>query len=272
MDINDLFGADTLSEDLQARKNTIEQLIERLKQEISESPEGTLRITKNRKKHQYFHRQNQHDPIGTYLPVKNYPTAVKLAQKEYDIKLLALLEDQLKAIDKLLKNYKPGAVMQLYECLNPQRKSLVTPIILTDEKYVKQWLNKPYNKMGFGKDDPEYYTSKGERVRSKSELLIAEALIRYNIPYRYEFPVYHNGVLLAVPDFNCLNVRQRKDYYWEHLGMLADPNYANKNVKKLERYSLAPDFDESSLILTMETNKHPLNTRVIEEKIKRFLL
>lgn len=103
MDINDLFGADTLSEDLQARKNTIEQLIERLKQEISESPEGTLRITKNRKKHQYFHRQNQHDPIGTYLPVKNYPTAVKLAQKEYDIKLLALLEDQLKAIDKLLK-------------------------------------------------------------------------------------------------------------------------------------------------------------------------
>ena len=126
--------------------------------------------------------------------------------------------------------------------------------------------------MGFGKDDPEYYTSSGERVRSKSELLIAEALIRYNIPYRYECPVYHNGELMGVPDFNCLNVRQRKDYYWEHLGMLADPNYANKNVKKLERYSLANDFDESSLILTMETNKHPLNTKVIEGKIRRYLL
>ena len=127
--------------------------------------------------------------------------------------------------------------------------------------------------MGFDENDAEFYTSKGERVRSKSEILIAEALIRNNIPYRYEYPIHNEvGKPIGVPDFNCLNVRQRKDYYWEHLGKLGDMKYANRNVSKLERYTLEGGFDDSQLILTFETNEHPLNTRVIEEKIRRFLL
>ena len=257
---------------LRRQKQIIEKAIADLNKQISNAPEGSLRLAKKRKGYQYYRKEITYDTKGTYLQSRDRNLAARLAQKDYNIKVLAELEKQLKAIDRFLKTYDPNAVQQVYEKLSEPRKNLIDKGFLTDEEYVRQWLNKPYNKMAFGKDDPEYYTSKGERVRSKSELLIAEALIRYNIPYRYEYPVCHNGELMAVPDFNCLNVRQRKDYYWEHLGMLADPNYANKNVKKLERYSLADDFDESSLILTMETNKHPLNTKVIEEKIKRYLL
>ena len=79
-------------------------------------------------------------------------------------------------------------------------------------------------------------------------------------------------MLIAAPDFNCLNVRSRKDYYWEHLGMMGDAGYANNNIRKIEKYALAKDFDESRLILTFETDKHPLNTKIIEAKIKRYLL
>ena len=75
-----------------------------------------------------------------------------------------------------------------------------------------------------------------------------------------------------MPDFNCLNVRLRKDYYWEHLGMLDDAVYADNNVRKLNNFSLNPNFDESRLILTTETKRHPLNTKVVEEKIRRYLL
>ena len=76
---------------------------------------------------------------------------------------------------------------------------------------------------------------------------------------------------MAAPDFNCLNVRLRKEYYWEHLGMMGKEEYADRNVKKIEKYSLAEDFDEAGLILTMETENKPLDTRVIEEKIRRYL-
>lgn len=38
-------------------------------------------------------------------------------------------------------------------------------------------------------------TDKGERVKSKSELTIANALYRSKIPYKYECPIIlHNGI------------------------------------------------------------------------------
>ena len=46
----------------------------------------------------------------------------------------------------------------------------------------------------------------------------------------------------------------------------------NKNIRKIEKYTLAKGFDESRLILTFESVRHPLNTRIIEEKIKRYLI
>ena len=92
------------------------------------------------------------------------------------------------------------------------------------------------------------------------------------MPYLCEYPVYNKGVIFAAPDFKCLNKRLRKVYYWEHLGKLGELDYANRNVKKLEKYALAEDFDESSLILTCETDSHPLNTKVIEAKIRKYLL
>ena len=79
-------------------------------------------------------------------------------------------------------------------------------------------------------------------------------------------------MLIAAPDFNCLNVRLRKDYYWEHLGMMGNEDYSDRNVSKIAKYTLVDDFDETSLILTMETDRKPLNTKVIEEKIRRYLL
>ena len=79
-------------------------------------------------------------------------------------------------------------------------------------------------------------------------------------------------MIIAAPDFNCLNVRLRKEYFWEHLGMMGEEKYADRNVKKLEKYTFAEDFDEAKLIITMETDNKPLDTRVIDEKIRRFLL
>ena len=79
-------------------------------------------------------------------------------------------------------------------------------------------------------------------------------------------------MIIAAPDFNCLNVRLRKEYFWEHLGMMGEEKYADRNVKKLEKYTFAEDFDETNLIITMETDNKPLDTRVIDEKIRRFLL
>jgi len=269
--IMEMLKLESALELLRQQTAQIKKAIKHYQKRISHAPPGSLRIARKKDSFQFYQRINAENPNGTYLPRKDRDIAAALAQKDYDSKLLAELVKQQKALERFLKDYHPDAPLDVYEKLGEARKALVTKEFLTDKEFVEQWLNMPYNHMGFGDNDPEYYTPKGERVRSKSELLIADALIRNNIPYRYECPVYEGGYLIGVPDFNCLNVRQRKDYYWEHLGMMSDSTYADKNVRKLEKYSLANDFDESRLILTFETETHPLNTRVIEEKIRRYL-
>ncbi len=258
--------------EMMALKGTIEKTVEELKERLSSSPEGTLRAAKRPNGYQYYQMLETRDTVGVYITRKNKVLASQLAQKEYDNKLLAVLEKQLKTINRFLNSYNPDEVLKVFESLNDSRKLLVTPEYLPDEEYVKQWLCRPYRKLPFNAGDPEYYTANHELVRSKSEIIIANTLKSYNIPYRYEFPVYEDGIPIGAPDFNCLNVRLRKEYYWEHLGMTGDEKYVNKNICKLEKYTMAKGFDESRLILTFESDKHPLNTLIVEEKIRRYLL
>ena len=267
-----MFKSITVLEELVLLNKSLEKRIEAIKKRNKNAPEGSLRIINKWNKYQYYHRINPSENMGKYIPRKDRPLAVRLAQKDYDKKLLEALTGQQKAIEKFIKDYDPDAAIEVYEKLSAPRKELVTPEFLSDEEFIRQFLSQPYTRPGFKSTDPEFYTDNGERVRSKSEILIANALLRNKVPYLCEFPVYDNGVIFAAPDFKCLNVRLRKIFYWEHLGKLGDQDYVNRNANKFEKYTLSKDFDESSLILTFETENHPLNTKVIEEKIRRYML
>ena len=267
-----MFKSITVLEELVLLNKSLEKRIEAIKKRNKNAPEGSLRIINKWNKYQYYHRINPSENMGKYIPRKDRPLAVRLAQKGYDKKLLEALTGQQKAIEKFIKDYDPDAAIEVYEKLSAPRKELVTPEFLSNEEFIKQFLSQPYTRLGFKDTDPEFYTANGERVRSKSEILIADALRRHDVPYLCEYPVYNNGVIFAAPDFKCLNKRLRKVYYWEHLGMLGDQDYADRNVKKMDKYILADDFDENRLILTFETDSHPLNTKVIEAKIRKYLL
>ena len=258
--------------ELKELKKQLEDHKSKVDQRIKTAPKGSLRIIKKWNKNQYYHRSGPNDKQGKYIPQKEHELIVSLAQNDYDTKVLKALENQQSVITRFLKDFEPNEIEDIFNNLTSARQALVTPEFLSDEEYIEQWMNEPYERLGFKKDDQEFYTAKGERVRSKSEILIADALLRNNIPYRLEFPVYDGKIIIGAPDFKCLNVRLRKDYYWEHLGKLGDEDYSNRNVKKLTQYTLADDFDETRLILTFETDKHPLNTKVIEAKIRRYLI
>ena len=258
--------------ELSSARNEINRLLLKLEKRVKTAPNGTLRITRKRKGFHYYQKVNVNDTKGKYIPRKEQSLAVRLAQKDYDTKLLEVLKQQKKTIERFLDDYDPCAAQQVYEKLTEARKLLVSPVFISDEEYIKQWMSVPYTRPPFKENTSEHYTAKGERVRSKSEILIADALNRYGIPYRCEFPVCSGGVIYAAPDFNCLNVRLRKEYYWEHLGKMGEEGYADTNKDKLDKYALDPDFDETKLIITMETGNKPLNTKVVEEKIRKYLL
>ena len=81
---------------------------------------------------------------------------------------------------------------------------------MSDEDYIEQWLSQSYERKTISEDLPIYITEKGERVRSKSEINIANTLFKMNVPYKYECPLeLANGIIIH-PDFTLLDIDSRQ--------------------------------------------------------------
>lgn len=79
-------------------------------------------------------------------------------------------------------------------------------ILETEEQFLKKWQQNSYEGKTFAEDAPALFTVKGERVRSKSEVIIADLLEREKIPYHYEKPIWLKS--WGMYQKNILNVIQ----------------------------------------------------------------
>ena len=256
---------------LEERKEKLLQIKNEKEKALKKAPEGSLRICVRGKKAQYYHRNDPKDFNGIYIPKKDDALAQNLAQKDYDKKVHYAAERELNAITKYLVSYPAKNVEQIYQDLHRERQKLIVPIMESEEEFVRKWEQVEFQGKGFYETNAEFHTAKGERVRSKSELIIADLLKKENIPYRYECPIYLNGLGRVHPDFAVLNVKERKEIYWVHLGMMDDPVYAEKAIKKIAAYEKNGIFPGENLILTYETRTSPIEQKVVALLIERYL-
>ena len=59
--------------------------------------------------------------------------------------------------------------------------------------FIQKWSSEPFTGKEMTGEAPDYETDKGEIVRSKSELIIANTLAKLGIPYKYECPLFLRG-------------------------------------------------------------------------------
>lgn len=156
--------------------------------------------------------------------------------------------------------------------LHTQRQLLVTPIEPIWEKELVRWYDSEYHGKEFYEGTAEIVTEKGERVRSKSEKILADYFYRNNILYQYESPLYLKGYGTVYPDFTFLSKKTRKEIYWEHEGMMDKPEYAKSAVKKIESYQRNGIHLGERLILTFETELTVLNSQIVEELVEKYLV
>ena len=266
---------------LTARLAEVSTLLEQKENELQNAPQGTLRISKSGKTIQYYQITKSGDTHGEYIPTKNYKLAKELAQKDYDKKLIATLKKELKFLQNTLRSYRwlqksVTPVAQIFEKLNKLRRPLIHPASLPTEDFVKLWQSVQYSGKPFSEDDYELYTSQKERVRSKSEIIIADTLHRLDIPYRYEYPLEittEKGTRRTFhPDFICLNIRTRQEFIWEHFGKMDDAEYATSAAQKLKVYEKNGIFPGKNLIISLETSTLPINSMQVEKTAKQYLL
>ena len=215
----------------------IEQLINELQVCLNESIEGTLRVTHNHGSVQFYHNKKKGDTKGEYIKKKDENIAVRLAQQDYDRKFIQYLMNKRTMLKNLLGSIKEISDkkiddMNIYNGLSVDRKKLVDSHIIDDITYKEEWIKDKDLGKGFTENDPEIINEKGERVRSKSEKLIADKLYMMDIPYRYECPITLYGIGKIYPDFTILKVESRKEVILEHFGMMDNPDYSDKAIKK----------------------------------------
>lgn len=256
---------------LQEREKYLSRLIGEKKTDLVNAPEGFLHVCSGGKKTQYYKKENSKDAAGTYIREKDKYIARELAQRDYDKQVLRSAEKELHAIRKYLSGYPALCPEQVYGNLHKERQKLVCPIRESDAEYIQKWDDVQYQGKGFNEKTAEFYTAKGERVRSKSEVMIADLLNREKIPYRYEYPIKLSGWGTVYPDFTVLHVKNRKEIIWEHLGRMDDAAYAEKALQKIAAYEQNGFFQGDRLILTYETQKNPLNQKRLLPLICHYL-
>ena len=252
-----------------------------IKQEsLKHAPSGSVRIVRKKRTNQFYLRENDKDLQGKYIPRSQYKLASALSQKVYDKKIVPALQKEIAYIKDFLKNYEEFNVASACQNLPVIRYKAAEPLTLSDSEYVEKWLAVEYRHKAFDPDTPLLFTENGERVRSKSEVIIADTLRGNGVPYRYEYPVLINrninksmkrDVVNFHPDFCCLNVRTRQVYYWEHFGKMDDPEYAKRAVEKISLYQANGYNLGKNLIITMETISCPMSGYLARENVMNFL-
>ena len=270
---------------LEKRLAELQNLLFTKKKSYEKAPQGRIRISQNGGHPEYYLVTERGSLRGKYLPHSQKTLARQLAQKDYDARLIKLLQKEITALQNYMKQTSNGrAIPELYDSLCPARRSLITPAILTNEQYAARWQDVSWTGRPFAPDAPYICTAHGERVRSKSEVIIADTLFRYNIPYRYEFPITLKRInpddirrdfgssITLYPDFLCLNTRTRTEFYWEHFGLMDSTEYSNNAAGKLRLYTENGILAGRNLIITMETQTEPPSIKALEKLIEEFLL
>jgi len=101
----------------------------------------------------------------------------------------------------------------------------------------------------------------GVMLRSKSELIIYQLMLKKGIKPMYEKRITIKDIVI-LPDFIIENDDTGVTYYWEHCGMMHDPEYVERWIKKLAFYR------ENDILPYQEGGGRNGTLIITEEKLK----
>lgn len=135
----------------------------------------------------------------------------------------------------------------------------------------RRWMNEPYNRYEDRPEDLTHPSLCGIKMRSKSEVSIADELYLNGIAFRYEQKMTING-RAVVPDFVIMHPVTHEIYIWEHFGRMDDPQYIRRNYGKTDEYALAGYVLGINLIVTTETKRKPFEGSHARKTVQDYFL
>ena len=230
--------------------------------ELKSLPSGKLIITQNGKWQKWYH--SQHNKL-TYIPKSERSKAELLARKMQLEHQITAITQESDALALYLKNHPTNAPLS-------NRYSSLLPAIHTMPKPIESWFFSDYQQNHSYPEHKKHRSRSGNMLRSKSEVIIDELLHHYNIPFHYEEALFLDSDGTYYPDFTIYSYRYHRFFYWEHFGLMDDPEYRCKALKKVNTYAKHNLLPHRDLILTYETADCPLDYELVDTFIQQFLL
>ncbi len=263
----------TLEVILREEKYQLQKIKDEAEKRLKRAPKGRLRISKKKSQMEYYYKSENDDnksKNGRYLKKEERQLAKDIAQRDYDICVIKCATEKIHLIEAFLERYKKNCLKEIYEKLNSYRKELIDICVISDEEFVKQWQSLQYEGKAFTDDAQVIVTERGERVRSKSEKIIADKLYLLGIPYRYEYPIVLKGNIKVYPDFTILKMPERKEIYLEHFGMMDNTDYVSATLRKIDTYAENGIYIGVQLFVTYETGRKTINTITLGEMFQEL--
>ncbi len=253
------------------RNEELEKIASKKEKTLAKAPEGMLRVAMCKNSVQYFRRADKYDFTGTYIKKKERNQAVALAQKEYDQKVIDSVTPELYFLKRLISIYEKNPVDLIASKMHPGKVALIRQVQQPDAEFVSGWLAQELPQNDHHTESLKYETAKGVKMRSKSEVLIANVLDEFQIPYLYEKPLRFDDGTMLLPDFTLLDVKNRKEVYLEHFGLIDEPEYMARTFEKIREYESNGYFLGQGLLITYESSDKPLDLRQFRRMIEEWL-
>lgn len=252
---------------MQFYRDKIEELYESLqkqyelcRKEYGVYPAGNLISAKQGEKLRYF---NARTVDGRYLrkDITSNENEIKaLARKGFLNRMLKFMRADLKKMQQLTREFQTFEADEIVSSMTSVYKTLPLNWMIQYKEYEgyenvlfdtalrtgasshasermkihREWAKAPYDSSHFREEEKNKVTSRGLRMRSKSEVMIAEMLYQYGVPFRYEQVLLLDGKTFA-PDFTFQDAMLEL-FYMEYCGMMADPEYVKRHMWKRDIY------------------------------------
>ena len=254
-------------ENMQKRMEEINKELEHIRRLEKRLPDGELRCTKNEKRYKWKIRKE--DGLLHYLPKTERNLAEALALKKYIECRKIELESELAGWNAYLRKISKIKVPSEQLLNHPEYGKLLDKNFKPLDQELRKWQEDSYERCRNHMENLIVPGTQGKMLRSKSEAIIDKILYQNKIPFRYEEKIILNGNVLH-PDFTIRHPKNGKYFYWEHFGLMDNPDYVNNSCQKIKIYCDNGIIPTINLILTYETKDHPLSIDQVEKIVREY--
>lgn len=261
-------GVVIIHEKVLAESKKIDEQILAIEAQCTKLPPGKLVCSHNQNRYKWYQSDGH---TKTYIPKANRKLAEQLAIKKYLSLSLEDLKKEKRAIQFYL-NHHNGSRKAEHLITEPSEfKNLLSPYFSPLSKELAIWSKAEYEQNRNYPEQLVHEAPSGIAVRSKSEVMIDMYLYMNNVPFHYE-EALQLGETTLFPDFTIRHPKTGVTYYWEHFGMMDNPQYSKNAYSKMQLYTSYGIIPSIQLITTYETKEYPLSAGMVRKIVEHYFL